>query len=178
MSVVKKSIDKKLSEEKFKIYRWDAVMTAKNDLPAPMVYIKPTLKFLEFIENNNYRILLSISGTNTIYDGKTMWGIVDKSSNTPNCRPNFYKQTGYYVVTLESFWYGYPNVGNEGERIINTPQVYPEVPYFETNPDSSNKLSSMYDQMNILDISSKVILSLIGVFLLYFCLTLYRSKTG
>ena len=51
MSVVKKSIDKKLSEEKIKIHRWDAVMTAKNDLPAPMIYIKPTIKFLEFIEN-------------------------------------------------------------------------------------------------------------------------------
>ena len=170
MSVVKKSIDKKLSEEKIKIYRWDAVMTAKNDLPAPMLYIKPTLKFLEFVENNDYRILLTISGTNTIYDGKTIWGIVDKSSNTPNCRPNFYKQTGFYVVTLESYWYGYPNVGNEGEMIINTPQVYPEVPYFETNPDSSVKLSSMKDEMNILDITSKVILSLIIVFFIYFLL--------
>jgi len=167
MSVVKKT---KLTEEKIKIHRWDAVMTAKNDLPAPMLYIKPTVNFLEFIENNDYRILVTISGTNTIYDGKTIWGIVDKSSNTPNCRPNFYKQTGFYVVTLESFWYGYPNVGNEGEMIINTPQVYPEVPYFETIPDTSSKLNSMKDKMDVLDISSKVILSLILVFFLFFIL--------
>jgi len=116
----------------YKIYRWDAVMRSKNSRPYPMIYIKPDLHFIEFIKNNNYRILVKISDTNTIYDGKTFWGTVDISSGTPNCRPNFFNQTGFYVITLDSFWYGYTEVGKEGsvtiENIIkNTPEPTPEL---------------------------------------------------
>jgi hypothetical protein len=43
----------------------------------------------------------------------------------PSCRPNFDTETGFYVVTLEAFWYGYPKVGKEGNMIVQTPTVYP-----------------------------------------------------
>ena len=43
----------------------------------------------------------------------------------PSCRPNFDTETGFYVVTLESFWYGYPKVGKEGNMFVQTPTVYP-----------------------------------------------------
>ena len=99
-----------MSLNTYKIYRWDAVMTAANDRPTPMIYIKPDTKLLDFLRENNFRILVKIDNTGTIYDGKYIWGVVDKSSNMPSCRPNFDTETGFYVATLEAFWYGYPKV--------------------------------------------------------------------
>ena len=114
-----------MSLNTYKIYRWDAVMTAANDKPTPMIYIKPDTKLLDFLRENNFRILVKIDNTGTIYDGKYIWGVVDKSSNMPSCRPNFDTETGFYVATLEAFWYGYPKVGKEGNMIVQTPTVYP-----------------------------------------------------
>ena len=114
-----------MSLNTYKIYRWDAVMTAANDKPTPMIYIKPDTKLLDFLRENNFRILVKIDNTGTIYDGKYIWGVVDKSSNMPSCRPNFDTETGFYVVTLEAFWYGYPKVGKEGNMLVQTPTVYP-----------------------------------------------------
>ena len=105
-------------------------MRSKNNRPYPMIYIKPDLKFIEFVKNNNYRILITISDSNTLYDNKTIWGTVDTSSGTPNNRPNFFNQTGFYVITLDSFWYGYPQIGQEGmvtiDNIIEQPEPQPE----------------------------------------------------
>jgi hypothetical protein len=135
---------------KYKIYRWDAVMTASNDRPAPMIYIKPDLKLLEFLRSNDFKILVKINNTGIIYDGKYIWGVVDKSSNMPNCRPNFDKETGFYVVTLDSFWYGYPKVGKEGDMTIEMPQVYP-VPTKDTflaNSDSDQDPDQKPDKIS------------------------------
>lgn len=93
----------------YKIHRWDAVM-GNNNQKVPMIYIKPDLTFMNFIKKNNYTVVVKISGTGTNYDDikEGIIGVVDKSSNHPNCRPNFFKETGLYVVTLQSNWYGYP----------------------------------------------------------------------
>jgi hypothetical protein len=52
--------------------------------------------------------MCEIEGTGTVYDGKKIPGVVDKSCFVPNCRPNFFDKTGYYVITLHASWYGYP----------------------------------------------------------------------
>ena len=57
---------------------------------------------------NNFNILCEISGTDTCYDGQMIVGIVNKSSNMPNCRPNFYNKSGLYVITLQTTWVDYP----------------------------------------------------------------------
>jgi len=93
----------------YKIFRWDAVMSNNGIVKAPMIYIKPDIMFLEFARSNNFAVACEISGTGTIYDGKIISGTVDKSYYIPNCRPNFYEKTGFYVVTLWSNWYGYPD---------------------------------------------------------------------
>lgn len=104
----------------YKIFRWDPVITQK-DTPSPMIYIKPDLKFLDHIRKNNNRISLKIEGTQTLYDNKMFSAIVNKCSDPPSCKPNLYNISGYYVCTLmDSYWYGYPNVGNEGQMIIET----------------------------------------------------------
>jgi hypothetical protein len=94
--------------DKYDIMRWDVVMFKNSVTQNPMIYIKPDEAFLEFARLNNYTVMVQIKGTGTIYDDKLIAGIVNESSNVPNCRPNFFDKTGYYVITLYSDWYGYP----------------------------------------------------------------------
>lgn len=91
----------------YNIKRWDPVTGDGEDIK-PMIYIEPDITFLEFIKANNFNILCEISGTDTCYDGQMIVGIVNKSSNMPNCRPNFYNKSGLYVITLETTWVDYP----------------------------------------------------------------------
>ena len=94
--------------KQYPIKRWDGVMFGNSITKIPMIYIEPDLDFLELARDNHYAIMCNISGTDTIYDGKQIPGIVDKSSYVPNCRPNYYEKTGYYVITLAGTWNGYP----------------------------------------------------------------------
>lgn len=94
----------------YAIQRWDGVI-GKYPLPdqkSPMIYIKPDLAFIEFARVNKNAVMCTIQGTDTVYDGRQIPGIVEKSSHYPSCRPNFYEATGLYVITLWSNWYGYP----------------------------------------------------------------------
>jgi len=94
----------------YSIMRWDAVISSTNSNNyVPMIYIKPDKDFLQLIKRNKNVIKADISGTNMMYDLKPIGGIVSPSSQTPNCRPNYFEKTGYYVVTLVSNWYGYPD---------------------------------------------------------------------
>ena len=92
----------------YKIHRWDVVMSGSSNQQAPMIYVKPDLTFLQFIRDNNYAVMCQVAGTGTIYDGKMIPGVVSASADVPSCRPNFFKETGLYVVKLWSNWYGYP----------------------------------------------------------------------
>ena len=92
----------------FPIKRWDVVMSGNSVVRYPMIYIKPTMEFLEFARANNFVVLCKISGTGTVYDGKDIPGVVDKSCYVPSCRPNFCEKTGWYVISLHANWYGYP----------------------------------------------------------------------
>ena len=91
------------------IVRWDAIMSGSSSVHRPAIYVEPTAEFLDYAERNDYMVPLSITGTGSDYDGTIFIGTVDKSSVVPNCRPNFYNATDLYVVTLHTFWYGYPH---------------------------------------------------------------------
>ena len=93
----------------YPIKRWDVVMFGSSITKVPVIFVKPDDLFLAFAHKNDYAVLATISGTNTIYDGKTIPGIVDKSSKVPNCKPNFFKKYGLYVVSLHAGWHGYPS---------------------------------------------------------------------
>ena len=93
----------------YQIKRWDVVMFGNNMTKVPMIYIIPDLYFLEFAKVNEYSLFCEISGTGTGYDRIIIPATVNKSSNVPNCRPNFYADTGAYVLTLNMNWEGYPN---------------------------------------------------------------------
>jgi hypothetical protein len=86
------------------ILSWDPINT--NEIQ-PCIYIKPTLDLLQFF-NRSKKVLLKISDTKSCYDDNVIFGIVDKSSDVPNCRQNFFNYTGLYIITLSAPWYGYP----------------------------------------------------------------------
>ncbi len=98
----------------YKIERWDVVMFGSSNTKMPVIYFRPDLEFLEFAKSNNHAIACNIKNTGTIYDDKVIPGVLDESCNIPNYRPNFCQQTGLYVVTLWSNWYGYPEPDNLG----------------------------------------------------------------
>jgi hypothetical protein len=128
----------------YKIERWDAVLFGNSVSQVPMIYIKPDLAFKEFIQSNANAVVCEISGTGMIYDGKQIPGIADNSGFVPNCRPNFSEQTGYYVVTLWSDWYGYPEPGKLGSVVfkgLNVPANQPEKVAVGKKPKKSRALA-------------------------------------
>jgi hypothetical protein len=94
----------------YKIYRWDAVILNNETQPKPMVYIKPKGDELDCMIDTIIEVKI---GENT-FDG-----FVKSSKNFPNYRPDFFSQTGYYVVVLNTYWNGYPREG--GVVTLNLP---------------------------------------------------------
>ena len=101
----------------YSIIRWD-VLSSDNINKAPAIYVKPDLAFMEFVRANNFSIMCKIDGTDGPYDGRLCVGIVNKSSQVPNCRPNFFSQTGDYIITLNLEWMGYPSPNKLGNVTI------------------------------------------------------------
>jgi hypothetical protein len=90
----------------YKIERWDVLLV--NDHRVPAIYIKPDLDFLNLAKKNNNYLTSVINGTKLSYDGQQITGVVNQSGSYPNCRPNFFKEEGLYIFTLNSSWLGYP----------------------------------------------------------------------
>jgi len=99
---------------RYEIKRWDAMIFGNNPHPFPVIYIKPDEEFIKFAAENNGSVIAKIDGTDTIYDGKAMVGIVSQSSITPNCRPNYFRDTGYFVIFLYGNWHTYPDINQLG----------------------------------------------------------------
>lgn len=101
---------------RIKIVKWNPINDEYGDVRAS-VFIKPTLELLEFanrnVSNGNRTMMVRLSGTgHAIYDGAPFFAILDKTSDAPNCRQNFFNTTGLYVLTLSVRWFGYPeNLG-------------------------------------------------------------------
>ena len=101
---------------RIKIVKWNPINDEYGDVRAS-VFIKPTLELLEFanrnVSNGNRTMMVRLSGTgHAIYDGAPFFAILDKTSDAPSCRQNFFNTTGLYVLTLSVRWFGYPeNLG-------------------------------------------------------------------
>jgi len=114
-----------MSTNSHPIKSWNPI-TNNNTLLQAAIYIQPSTEFLTMArQHNNWKVLCTISGTHTEYDGCTYIGTVNSSGNYPNCRPNFFAQTGLYIITLceyaknsinrnklylsnTAYWNGYP----------------------------------------------------------------------
>ena len=119
----------------YKIERWDSVIYGNSTRPYPMIYIKPDLAFLEFVKANNYKIKVLIKGTGQkSYDDYLIDGIVDSSASTPTCRPNYFNETGYYVITLLNPWAGYPPL-----NMFGTCKIYGENDKIDISKEEEKK---------------------------------------
>ena len=98
--------------KEYKIERWDAILLADNRYP--IIYITPDKDLKNFLDQNDYFIKIKIRGTGNIYDNRLMKAKVNLSSNYPNYRPNYFEQTGQFVLTLDSCWAGYPEPAKLG----------------------------------------------------------------
>lgn len=91
-----------------KIITWNPINTRTSALHSS-VYIKPTLEILEFFNRSpNNKGVVRITGTGSCYDNQNMFATIDKSSDVPNKRDNFFDSTGLYIITLNTLWYGFP----------------------------------------------------------------------
>lgn len=94
----------------YKIHRWDPVLVKNNNMPYPMIYIKPDKVFNDFAVQNSYAVLVKIEGTDTIYDGKYIVGTVGSLECN---RPHMMNKTGLCTITLYAQWHIYPEkLGN------------------------------------------------------------------
>uniref|UniRef100_A0A6C0LWX6 Uncharacterized protein n=1 Tax=viral metagenome TaxID=1070528 RepID=A0A6C0LWX6_9ZZZZ len=90
---------------KYKILRWDPVLFGNSNNQVALITIKPDEKFLTFVRANNFEVSCTIEVNGVI---RQIDGIVNRSSDVPNYRPNYFAKTGYYVITLNKLWQGYP----------------------------------------------------------------------
>ena len=99
----------------YPIQRWDAAVACDGITKSPVIQIKADSLFKKFAEEHNFVVLLDISGTNTIYDNQHVLGVVD----VPWDRPNYFEDTGRYLVKLRADWHGYPHPSSLGKVMVS-----------------------------------------------------------
>lgn len=136
--------------KEYKIERWDAIIPKGNTFPYPVVYFKPEENFENYIVENNI-VLVKISNTNSTYDEKSVLGMVYNSGYFPSFRPNFFNNTGYYLIVIFTNWIGYPD--NNGNLTINFSSENKQIERFDnTDPpkiDNSCFLKLPNDKKNL-----------------------------
>ena len=116
----------------YEIKRWDAMSTNNNKFP--VIYVSPDETLLGASAANNSVLMCKIENTGSIYDDKSIAGVIISSGSFPNQRPNFFKSTGLYAVQLVSDWHGYPP--NEGIVRFSGLNEIPESDDKDNTPDS------------------------------------------
>ena len=88
------------------------------------VKIKPDLKLLNLFEKAPlHNILCKIKGTNSKYDDKIIYGKIDKSV----------LNDGFYYVTLDIVWSGYPDLNKNGKIEFLEESVNETIDYLVNN---------------------------------------------
>lgn len=107
----------------YKIERWDAILPRDSSNSLPMIYISADSDLLKFAQKNNYKFLVEIRGTNSIYDRKRMKGVFDALLLGPNCKSESVKNKNWYTISLDSYFYSYPPL--LGEVVV--PDLVPSI---------------------------------------------------
>ena len=99
-----------MESTEYKIERWDVLYDERLNIKRPMIYIVPDDYLLEYAKLNIDTLYVTMSGTGIeCYDGIQLKAQLFSSANYPNKRPNFFDETGYYVIVLkDAIWLGYP----------------------------------------------------------------------
>jgi hypothetical protein len=109
----------------YDVLNWEPINTNSFNLLTKL-NIKPDIKLLELFKlaplNN---ILCRISGTDTDYDGKIVYGIIDKS-----------EMDNSYYITLDYVWNGYPDENKKGKIEFFEKSVFETIDYI-VEPNAS-----------------------------------------
>lgn len=97
--------------------------------PLPMVYVLPDEKFLQFVKDNDYKIVVKVDGSNSCYDTRGTVALVNTIENIDrkNARPLLYHKTKLWAIVLIAPWLEYPP--NNG-----TITLYGEKGVYATHP--------------------------------------------
>lgn len=171
----------------YNIKEWQAILLPNSTFPYPMLYIKPDEAFSQYAKENDYSVVVKIQNTNSKYDLQSFIALVDTGATFPNYRPNFYNQTGYYILTLVGAnWLGYPPQngtvfvqGNEGPDKLPVeaaaPFVAPKpIEWYGTLPEPEIPLQTDSNCNNLS--STQLGLVLLSVFLIFGALFVVSSK--
>ena len=74
--------------QELEIVRWD-VVSYDNITKNPMIYVKPTEKFLTSARDSEFLFRCVVSDSGSRYDNVAVVGVVRPSAVVPNCRPQF-----------------------------------------------------------------------------------------
>ena len=96
----------------YQIHRWDAIIDQTSSSPRPTLYIVPDEPFNVFCSQQK-KLVVTISGTGTLYDNKPIYADAQPSELVGGFRPNFQEDTGFVGILLDTQWQGYPNVMGE-----------------------------------------------------------------
>lgn len=116
----------------YKIHRWDAILPPNSSNSLPMVYISADRELLNFAQKNNYKFMVEIRGSDSIYDNHEMVGIFDSLLLGPNCHSQVIKDENWYTISLNSYFYSYPS--KLGEIVILDLSTAPSPPPTPSNP--------------------------------------------
>jgi hypothetical protein len=135
----------------YKIKRWDVVMFGNSITKFPMIYIKPDDLFIKHIEDNHNAIMVKICGTDMIYDGRLIPGLVKCQGNV--C-----------MITLVGQWSGYPDPDKLGMMgIVDIKESYNSNTNPDTDNDTDNKI--IYKRFTYLQLLLVIVSLIILIFL-------------
>jgi hypothetical protein len=88
-----------------RILNWDFVFgSCTNNLKTPIIFFKPTVEILNLLHVNNNKLWITINDTeNPLYDGKSFFGVVDKSSIPNPYIPDMYPCQQIYTITFMDY---------------------------------------------------------------------------
>ena len=109
----------------YDIHQWNPINTRSFNLLAS-VKIKPDVKLLDLFKLAPlHNILCRISGTDSEYDDKIIYGKIENST----------EDDSHYII-LDHVWKSYPDVNKQGKIEFMADTVYKTIDYLE-NPDAS-----------------------------------------
>ena len=109
----------------YDIHQWNPINTRSFNLLAS-VKIKPDVKLLDLFKLAPlHNILCRISGTDSEYDDKIIYGKIENSKDDES----------YYII-LDHVWKSYPDSNKQGKIEFMADTVYKTIDYLE-NPDAS-----------------------------------------
>ena len=114
----------------YDILEWNPINTHSFNLLA-VLKIKPDVKLLNLFKVAPlHNILCRISGTNSEYDNKLIYGKIDKSTEDDS-----------YYITLDQVWKSYPDLNKQGKIEFMADTVYKTIDYLE-NPNASSVINT------------------------------------